>query len=155
MDLTKKQLDSYDSVTQAILQEIELLTHPIAILSTTVAILNEFFDDINWIGFYLVDQGNLVVGPYQGKPAIPFIEYGKGVCGTALETKQTQLVSNVHQFCGHIACDIHSKSEIVVPLFKNHEVYAVLDIDAPIYDRFQQKDQTALELLLKKISKKI
>jgi GAF domain-containing protein len=114
------------------------------------ALLFTSLDDVNWAGFYFVDSPQeLVLGPFQGNPACIRIPMGKGVCGTAAETKQTQLVEDVHAFAGHIACDAASNSEVVVPVFKNGEVFAVLDIDSPSLSRFDQDDKEGLEALVK------
>ncbi|MBU5468127.1 GAF domain-containing protein [Virgibacillus sp. MSJ-26] len=120
-------------------------TDVIANLSNASALLNQFLSDINWVGFYLWKEDELVLGPFQGLPACIRIPYGKGVCGTAIEESQTQLVDNVNEFPGHIACDSASKSEIVIPIIVNNEIYGVLDIDSPNYNRFDQVDQQYLE----------
>lgn len=117
----------------------------IANLSNASAVLNMNLEDINWVGFYLVQNGQLVLGPFQGRPACVRIDFGKGVCGTAAATGITQLVPNVHEFPGHIACDGASNSEIVVPIFHNGELTAVLDIDSPAFTRFSADDKTGLE----------
>lgn len=116
-----------------------------ALLSNAAALLNQFLQDINWVGFYIWKDTELVLGPFQGLPACIRIEYGKGVCGTAVKEKQTQLVANVHEFPGHIACDTASNSEIVVPMFTTNGIYSVLDIDSPVFDRFNQTDKKYLE----------
>ena len=108
----------------------------IANLSNTSAFINQFLPEINWVGFYLIKNNALKLGPFQGLPACVDIEIGKGVCGTAVENNSTQLVDDVNAFPGHIACDANSKSEIVIPLYYNKEVIGVLDIDAPIKARF-------------------
>lgn len=113
-------------------------------LSNASALLNQFFDRINWVGFYLKDGAELVLGPFQGLPACIRIPFGRGVCGTAAETKETMVVPDVHAFPGHIACDAASRSEIVVPLVKDGEVYGVLDIDSPELNRFTQQDADGL-----------
>ena len=105
--------------------------------------------DINWAGFYLMCDGMLVLGPFQGKPACTRIALGRGVCGTAAQQDATQLVPDVHAFPGHIACDCASNSEIVVPIHKNGAVYGILDIDSPLLNRFSREDQTGLESLVK------
>ena len=105
--------------------------------------------DINWAGFYLMCDGMLVLGPFQGKPACTRIALGRGVCGTAAQQDATQLVPDVHAFPGHIACDCASNSEIVVPIHKNGAVYGVLDIDSPLLNRFSREDQSGLESLVK------
>jgi|SRR5690625_1043399 len=120
-------------------------TDVIANLSNASALLNQFLSDINWVGFYLWKEDELVLGPFQGLPACIRIPYGKGVCGAAIEENQTQLVDNVDEFPGHIACDSASKSEIVIPIIVNNEIYGVLDIDSPNYNRFDQVDQQYLE----------
>ena len=119
--------------------------HFIANLANASALLWEFLDDINWAGFYLIENGRLVLGPFQGKPACIEIEIGKGVCGTAVSSGQTQLVENVHEFPGHIACDSASNSEIVVPLRKDGTIFGVLDIDSPSFGRFTEEDRIGLE----------
>lgn len=117
----------------------------IANLSNSAGLLNQFLDEVNWVGFYLWKGGELVLGPFQGLPACIRIPYGKGVCGTAVEEMKTQLVGNVNEFPGHIVCDAASKSEIVVPIIINNEIYGVLDIDSPIFNRFDDLDQEYLE----------
>lgn len=117
----------------------------IANLSNAAALLNQFLDQVNWVGFYLWKENELVLGPFQGLPACIRIPYGKGVCGTAVKEQSTQLVADVSLFPGHIACDSASKSEIVVPITINNEIYGVLDIDSPIVNRFDDTDQKYLE----------
>ncbi|MGI2326331.1 GAF domain-containing protein [Planococcus sp. YIM B11945] len=117
----------------------------IANLSNASALLNQFLDRINWVGFYLMEDGELVLGPFQGLPACVRIKVGRGVCGTAVAEKKTMLIANVHEFPGHIACDAASQSEIVVPLIKDGEVIGVLDIDSPELSRFTEEDQQGLE----------
>ena len=117
----------------------------IANLSNASALLNQFLEQINWVGFYLLKDNELVLGPFQGLPACVRIPIGRGVCGTTVSQKQTIVVEDVHAFPGHIACDAASKSEIVIPLIKNDEVIGVLDIDSPIESRFKQEDQIGLE----------
>ena len=118
----------------------------IANLANLSALLNQELADINWVGFYLLKSPNeLVLGPFQGKPACLRIPVGKGVCGTAVASGQTQRVADVHAFAGHIACDGASNSEIVLPIFAQGRVVAVLDIDSPSLDRFDAEDQAGLE----------
>lgn len=124
-------------------------------LSNASALLKEALSDINWAGFYLMREGALVLGPFQGKPACIHITVGKGVCGTAVQKDQTMLVSDVHEFVGHIACDSASNSEIVVPIHKNGTIVGVLDIDSPIKNRFTKEDQEGLELFVKEIEDKV
>lgn len=133
--LLSKQLDAL----------LEGETNQVANLSNASALLNQFLDRINWVGFYLMEGGELVLGPFQGLPACVRIQVGRGVCGTAVSEKKTMLVEDVHAFPGHIACDAASRSEIVVPLIKDGEVIGVLDIDSPELSRFTEEDQDGLE----------
>ncbi|MDQ6653584.1 MAG: GAF domain-containing protein [Acidobacteriota bacterium] len=103
--------------------------------------------DLNWAGFYLHKNDELVLGPFQGKPACVRIEIGKGVCGTAAQQRQTILVDNVHEFPGHIACDSESNSEIVIPLINNEQLIGVLDLDSPVFGRFKDDDASGLNEL--------
>ena len=120
---------------------------PLPNLANTSALLFDALDEINWAGFYLMKQGMLVLGPFQGKPACIRIPVGRGVCGTAVQTLHTQLVKDVHLFPGHIACDAASQSEIVVPLLRDGICIGVLDIDSPVVGRFDEADQAGLESL--------
>lgn len=133
-------------------KEIEALTSDvsdlIANLSNVSALLNTELTDINWVGFYLLKDDKLILGPFQGKPACVTISLGKGVCGTAVSTDSLQLVKDVHAFPGHIACDSASNSEIVLPLHdKSGKVVAVLDIDSPTLGRFSEADGEGILLL--------
>ena len=139
-------------VLYALMQaQLEALTegerNTVANLANASALLMDSLDRINWAGFYLMDGGELVLGPFQGKPACIRIPLGKGVCGTAAQMRQTQRVADVHAFPGHIACDSASNSEIVVPLCAAGAVVGVLDIDSPEKDRFDAADQAGLEAL--------
>ncbi len=140
---------------QLLIKQLEALiedeSDPIANLSNSAALLNQFLDRINWVGFYLLREDQLVLGPFQGLPACVRIDIGKGVCGTAVAEEKTQLVADVHQFPGHIACDARSQSEIVIPLFKNKKVIGVLDIDSPEKNRFTKQDQIHLEQFCEKL----
>ncbi|WP_047985112.1 GAF domain-containing protein [Ornithinibacillus californiensis] len=127
----------------------------IANLSNASALLNQFLDQTNWVGFYLWKDDELVLGPFQGLPACIRIAYGKGVCGTAVKEQKTQRVEDVDQFPGHIACDSASKSEIVIPVLKDSKVFGVLDIDSPILNRFDETDQTYLEKFVEELTKHI
>ncbi|PJK17369.1 GAF domain-containing protein [Chryseomicrobium excrementi] len=120
-------------------------TNQIANLSNASALLNQFLDDTNWVGFYLMEDGELVLGPFQGLPACVRIAVGRGVCGTAVAKNETLRIEDVHAFPGHIACDAASNSEIVIPLVKDGEVIGVLDIDSPSKGRFTEQDQAGLE----------
>ncbi|MER2000673.1 MAG: GAF domain-containing protein, partial [Lysinibacillus sp.] len=130
-------------------------TDTIANLANASALLNTFLSDINWVGFYIMKDGELVLGPFQGLPACVRIPVGRGVCGTAVSTDTTMLIDDVHTFPGHIACDAASNSEIVVPLRKNGEVIGVLDIDSPLKARFTKEDQQGLELFVEVLQKHI
>ena len=121
--------------------------HRIANAANISALLFNHLPDVNWLGFYFLEQGELIVGPFQGLPACVRIALGKGVCGTAAQTLQTQLVADVHAFEGHIACDSASQSELVVPLIKNGQLIGVLDIDSPLLNRFDIADQAAFETI--------
>lgn len=112
------------------------------------ALLFYTLPDLNWAGFYLLKGGELVLGPFQGKPACVRIALGSGVCGTAAEARRTQVVKNVHEFPGHIACDTASNSEIVVPLLRGGELLGVLDLDSPKLGRFDEEDAEGLERLV-------
>lgn len=125
------------------------IPHKIANLANASALIYQALDRLNWAGFYLIDNGILVLGPFQGKPACIEIPIGKGVCGTAVSLNKTMLVPNVHEFPGHIACDGASNSEIVIPLRRKGVVVGVLDIDSPVLDRFSEKDRIGLEELAK------
>jgi GAF domain-containing protein len=127
----------------------------IANLSNLAALLNMHLADINWVGFYLLQEEELVLGPFQGLPACVRIPVGKGVCGTAVATGTTQRVADVHDFSGHIACDAASNSEIVVPIYKNKQVIGVLDIDSPLHGRFDEHDQVGLESIVCLISEHV
>ena len=127
----------------------------IANLANVSALLFEEFDEINWLGFYLMHNGSLIVGPFEGKIACRRIEVGKGVCGTSVKERRTILVEDVHQFEGHIACDSASNSELVVPIFKNNEVFGVLDIDSPKFARFTKEDAILFEQVVQVIEKYI
>ena len=122
--------------------------YPVANMANASALLNQALMDINWVGFYLREGNNLVLGPFQVKTACIEIPFGRGVCGTAAAKDETQLVMDVHQFPGHIACDSASNSEIVIPLHKDGAVAAVLDIDSPLTGRFTEADKEGLESLV-------
>ncbi|EOQ25019.1 GAF domain-containing protein [Bacillus cereus] len=127
----------------------------VANLSNASALLNQFLDRVNWVGFYVTEGNQLVLGPFQGMPACVRIPFGRGVCGVAAETKTTQLVADVHQFPGHIACDSASNSEIVVPIVKEGTIIGVLDIDSPKKNRFDEVDQRYLEKFVETLLKHI
>jgi GAF domain-containing protein len=120
----------------------------IANLSNVSALLNQYLPDINWVGFYIMREGELVLGPFQGKVACIRIPVGRGVCGTAAATRETQRIDDVHAFPGHIACDGASNSELVVPIIVNDNVVAVLDIDSPKHARFTAEVQKEIEAVV-------
>ena len=117
----------------------------VPVLSNASALIFEALEDLNWAGFYLMNKGSLLLGPFQGKVACIRIPLGKGVCGTSAQKNETLVVDNVHDFAGHIACDGASNSEIVIPIHKNGEVVGVLDIDSPKFSRFSEDDKAGLE----------
>ncbi|BBN81813.1 hypothetical protein PA25_17980 [Pseudoalteromonas sp. A25] len=142
--------DFYQSLTKQAQALTSDESNIVANMANLSALLFTSLEDINWAGFYFVDSPQeLVLGPFQGNPACIRIPMGKGVCGTAAQTQQTQLVEDVHAFAGHIACDAASNSEIVIPIFKNGKVFAVLDIDSPSLSRFDNEDKVGLEALVK------
>ena len=142
-----------------LIMQVDALTvgvpHLVANLANVSAAIWQEMDNINWAGFYLMEGGKLVLGPFQGKPACIEIAVGRGVCGTAVAERKTQLVEDVHQFPGHIACDCASNSEIVVPIYKNGEVFGVLDIDSPYYARFTAEDQAGMEELVRVLERNL
>ena len=124
---------------------VEGVPQPIPNLANASALLWQGLRNINWAGFYLMDDDRLVLGPFQGKPACIYIPVGRGVCGTAVEQVRTMRVDNVHEFPGHIACDTASSSEIVIPIRDGERIVGVLDIDSPLPARFDSEDQEGLE----------
>ena len=146
-------MTDYKALNDQLLALVEGCSHPISNLSNGAALLYHTLPDLNWAGFYLLEGETLVLGPFQGKPACIEIPVGRGVCGTAVAEGKTQLVLNVHEFPGHIACDGASNSEIVIPLRKNGKIIGVLDIDSPIFNRFTEIDQNGLEEFAKIIEK--
>jgi len=139
-----KQYDMLSKQLDALLMGED---NQVANLSNASALLNQFLDRINWVGFYLTDteQNQLVLGPFQGLPACVRIPFGRGVCGTSAAEQTTQRIEDVHQFPGHIACDAASNSEIVIPLVKDGQTIGVLDIDSLEFNRFDEVDQAGLE----------
>ena len=137
--------ENYQLLIKQLSALLEGETNSIANLSNASALLNQFLERTNWVGFYLMEEGELVLGPFQGMPACVRIPLGKGVCGTAAEQMETVRVEDVHQFPGHIACDAASQSEIVIPLVKEGKLLGVLDIDSPEKNRFDALDQKYLE----------
>lgn len=143
----------------ALLEQAEALTadeiDPVANMANLAALIWQCMPDLNWAGFYRMIGDELVLGPFQGKPACIRIAKGKGVCGTAWADARTQLVADVHAFPGHIACDADSRSELVVPVLRDGEVVAVIDLDSPLPDRFDAADAAALEQLAARIASRI
>lgn len=139
----------YSSLFKQLSALIEGETDEVTLLANASALLNQFLDKINWVGFYIWKQDELVLGPFQGLPACSRIAYGKGVCGTAVKNRETIRVPDVTQFPGHIVCDAASQSEIVIPIIVNDRIYGVLDIDSPITNRFDEVDQDYLEQFVK------
>ena len=139
----------YKILTKQIEELIEEEPWHISVFSNVSALLFETMENINWAGFYIVRDGKLLLGPFQGKPACIQIGKGRGVCGSAWERDETIRVPDVHQFPGHIACDSASNSEIVLPIHVGGEVWGVLDIDSPVRERFSETDQAGLEQIVK------
>lgn len=143
----------YQRLTKQAQALIESESNLIANLSNVSALLNMELEDINWVGFYLMEEDQLVLGPFQGKPACVRIPVGRGVCGTAVATNQVQRVYDVHQFEGHIACDAASNSEIVIPFSVHGKIAGVLDIDSPNIGRFGEEDEKGLVILMAEVEK--
>ena len=135
---------NYDMVCAQLKALVEGIPYEVANLANTSALLWQEMPDINWVGFYKMEDGALVLGPFQGKPACIRIPVGRGVCGTAVAEDQVQLVYDVHDFPGHIACDCASNSEIVLPIHVGGEIWGVLDIDSPYVGRFTEDDREGL-----------
>lgn len=150
---TGSRVQQYETVIKQLDALLTGESNVVANLSNASALLNQFLDRVNWVGFYVTEGNQLVLGPFQGMPACVRIPFGRGVCGVAAETKTTQLVADVHQFPGHIACDSASNSEIVVPIIKGGNVIGVLDIDSPEKNRFDEVDQRYLEKFVETLLK--
>ena len=127
----------------------------VTILANSSALLNEYLDNINWVGFYFINNNELILGPFQGKVACSPIKFGRGVCGTCIKEAKTIVVDDVHKFSGHIACDSASNSEICIPIYNNDKLYGLLDIDSPIFNRFSDLDKKKLEEISNIISKSL
>ncbi|MBY7950918.1 GAF domain-containing protein [Vibrio fluvialis] len=147
------KIEHYHRLTKQAVALLESEPDMIANLSNLSALLNMELEDLNWVGFYLMRDGELVLGPFQGKPACVRIPAGRGVCGTAVATNSVQRVYDVHEFEGHIACDAASNSEIVIPFSINGEVAGVLDIDSPSVGRFSETDEEGLTFLMTEVEK--
>ena len=145
----KNKKELYERLNKSLVDLLKESDDLISNLANSSALIKFFLDDINWVGFYLMKEGLLVLGPFQGKPAVTQIRIGAGVCGTAVLEKKTQRIDNVHNCSNHIACDLASVSEIVVPFMKGGHALGVLDIDSPIEARFDDDDEKGLENLVK------
>lgn len=146
-------LEQYQRLTKQAVALLEGETNLIANLANLSALLNMELTELNWVGFYLMQENELVLGPFQGKPACVRIPVGRGVCGTAVAENKVQRVYDVHQFEGHIACDAASNSEIVIPFSINGKVAGVLDIDSPNIGRFSKIDEQGLTYLMSEVEK--
>ena len=140
---------NYERITRQLSALVDGIPYEVANLANTSALLWQELPDINWVGFYKMTDGALVLGPFQGKPACIRIEVGRGVCGTAVAENAVQLVYDVHDFPGHIACDCASNSEIVLPIHVDGEIWGVLDIDSPFTGRFTDADREGLEAVVR------
>lgn len=147
------KVEHYQRLTKQVIALIESETDLIANLSNISALLNMELEELNWVGFYLMKDDQLVLGPFQGKPACVRIPVGRGVCGTAVATNTVQRVHDVHEFEGHIACDAASNSEIVIPFSIDGEMFGVLDIDSPKVGRFNEIDEQGLTFLMQEVEK--
>ncbi len=141
----------YQQLSSLVLKEDNLISN----LANVTAALKQTFDKISWVGFYLFDGKKLYLGPFQGKVACTNIEIGKGVCGNSAQLKKTVIVPDVHQYPGHIFCDVDSKSEIVVPLLKENRLLGVLDLDSTELHSFNETDGVYLEQICNFLSKEI
>ena len=149
MDIEQKTFDTKPELYSYIHEQLKLICEETsdmtAILANISALLMLELSEVNWAGFYLFKNDKLILGPFQGKPAVAEIEIGAGVCGTAAQTGETQIVEDVHTCCNHITCDFATNSEIVVPVFAKGGLYGVIDIDSPVSSRFDGEDAKGLE----------
>lgn len=156
---SNNQETNYKHLEYAIADLLETENDIIAILSNISAFINAYMDNINWVGFYIAKEDQLILGPFQGLPACIRIPNGKGVCGTAMKNKSTMLIEDVNKFPGHIACDSASNSELVVPILIDDKIFGVLDIDSPNINRFSINDKVffekIIELLVRNVKNKI
>lgn len=148
-------MTDYNLLNNQLLSLVQGIPHFTANLANASALLYDSLTELNWAGFYLMENGLLVLGPFQGKTACIEIPVGKGVCGTAVAENMTKRIANVHEFPGHIACDGASNSEIVIPIHKDGAVVGVLDIDSPVFERFSEADQNGLEEFVKILEKEV
>lgn len=147
--------ETYRELSRSLSALLEGETDALANLSNASGLLAQALDRVNWSGFYLLRGGELVLGPFQGKPACVRIPLGKGVCGTAAQARETLIVPDVHAFAGHIACDEDSRSEIVVPILQNGVLRGVLDVDSPEKNRFDAEDRTGLEAFVEVLTPRV
>ena len=156
MDIEQKTFDTKPELYCYIHEQMKLIceetSDETAVLANVSALLMLELSEVNWAGFYILKNGKLILGPFQGKPAVAEIEIGAGVCGTAAQARETQIVEDVHTCCNHIACDFATNSEIVVPIFVNGELYGVIDIDSPVNARFDNEDAKGLETVVNILS---
>lgn len=148
-------MTNYEYLNDDLEAAVSDVPYRIANLSNASALLYDALEDINWAGFYLMEDGHLVLGPFQGKLACVEIELGNGVCGKAALNRTALIVPNVHEFDGHIACDSASNSEIVIPIIKDDQVLGVLDIDSPLFDRFCEEDLEGLSRFVQILVSKV
>lgn len=149
------QKTNYKPILSELPYLIQDLKYDISILSNAAALLNLYLNDINWVGFYLLKDNQLILGPFQGKPACTIIPINKGVCGACARNDEPIIVDDVHTFSGHIACDSASNSEICIPIHKNNSFYGLLDIDSPLFKRFTDYDKENLIQIVKIIEKEL
>lgn len=154
-DSDRPKAELYHDLVQAACALIDGESDSVANMANVAALIAEFLPDLNWSGFYRMVDGELVLGPFIGRPACIRIPLGKGVCGTAAATRQTQLVEDVHAFPGHIACDAASRSELVVPILRHGQVLGVIDLDSPLPARFDPEDAKGIEALAAMIAPSI
>ena len=155
IDPTLSTAGRYAEMARSLESLLEGERDPLANLSNAAALLAQSLDRVNWCGFYLLRGGELVLGPFQGKPACVRIPLGQGVCGTAAARRETLVVPDVNRFPGHIACDAASRSEIVVPILQDGRLRGVLDVDSPETGRFDEEDRRGLEDLVKRLTPRI
>ncbi len=147
-------MTNYDELKE-IFPSILTNNYDVTTLSNASALLSMYLNDINWVGFYILKNDELILGPFQGKVACTNIKIGKGVCGTCIKEEKTIIVPNVHEFKGHIACDSASNSEICIPLYLNNKIYGLLDIDSPSLNRFTEIDKINLEKICEMINRSL
>ncbi len=148
-------MTNYQEINESLESMVADIPYTMTNLANASALLFEKLEGINWAGFYTMKDGRLVLGPFQGKVACTIIPLGKGVCGTAAKEDRSLVVPDVHKFSGHIACDSASNSEIVIPMHRHGEVFGVLDIDSPLYDRFNENDKAGLESFVRILERAI